>query len=71
MPVPAGAGQRPDVAQLVVGSRPPAVVVPAVVAIAAILTLAEASAMTGQSESLVKVNIHRGLRKLALMIEKE
>lgn len=35
------------------------------------LSIAEASAMTGQSESLVKVNIHRGLKKLAAMIEKE
>jgi RNA polymerase sigma-70 factor (ECF subfamily) len=35
------------------------------------LSIAEASAATGQSESLVKVNIHRGLKKLALLIEKE
>lgn len=35
------------------------------------LSIAEASEMTGQSESLVKVNIHRGLKKLAAMIEKE
>ena len=35
------------------------------------LSIAEASEMTGQSESLVKVNIHRGLKKLALLIEKE
>lgn len=35
------------------------------------LSIAEASAQTGQSESLVKVNIHRGLKKLALLIEKE
>lgn len=35
------------------------------------LSIAEASAMTGQSESLVKVNIHRGLKKLAPMIEEE
>lgn len=35
------------------------------------LSIAEASQMTGQSESLVKVNIHRGLKKLAAMIEKE
>ena len=34
------------------------------------LSIAEASAATGQSESLVKVNIHRGLKKLAHMIEK-
>ncbi|TAD74984.1 MAG: sigma-70 family RNA polymerase sigma factor [Sphingomonadales bacterium] len=35
------------------------------------LSISEASQATGQSESLVKVNIHRGLKKLALMIEKE
>jgi RNA polymerase sigma factor (sigma-70 family) len=35
------------------------------------LSIAEASEMTGQSESLVKVNIHRGLKKLAHMIEKD
>lgn len=35
------------------------------------LSIAEASAATGQSEALVKVNIHRGLKKLAHMIEKE
>lgn len=35
------------------------------------LSIAEASEKTGQSESLVKVNIHRGLKKLALLIEKE
>ena len=35
------------------------------------LTIAEASNASGQSESLVKVNIHRGLKKLATMIEKE
>lgn len=34
------------------------------------LSITEASARTGQSESLVKVNIHRGLRKLATLIEK-
>jgi RNA polymerase sigma-70 factor (ECF subfamily) len=34
------------------------------------LSVAEASAATGQSESLVKVNIHRGLKKLATMVEK-
>ena len=34
------------------------------------LSIAEASHATGQSESLVKVNIHRGLKKLAHMIEK-
>jgi RNA polymerase sigma-70 factor (ECF subfamily) len=35
------------------------------------MSIAEASAATGQSESLVKVNIHRGLKKLAHMIEKD
>ena len=35
------------------------------------LSINEASAMTGQSESLVKVNIHRGLRKLSSMVETE
>lgn len=35
------------------------------------LTISEASHASGQSESLVKVNIHRGLKKLATMIEKE
>lgn len=34
------------------------------------MSIAEASQATGQSESLVKVNIHRGLKKLAHMIEK-
>jgi RNA polymerase sigma-70 factor (ECF subfamily) len=34
------------------------------------LSVAEASEVSGQSESLVKVNIHRGLKKLAHMIEK-
>jgi RNA polymerase sigma factor (sigma-70 family) len=34
------------------------------------LTVAEAASACGQSESLVKVNIHRGLRKLAALIEK-
>lgn len=34
------------------------------------LSITEASARTGQSESLVKVNIHRGLKKLAALIEK-
>lgn len=33
-------------------------------------SIREASAMTGQSESLVKVNIHRGLKKLSALIEK-
>ena len=35
------------------------------------LSIAEASELTWQSESLVKVNIHRGLKKLAAIIEKE
>ncbi|MCX9148446.1 sigma-70 family RNA polymerase sigma factor [Erythrobacter sp. WG] len=35
------------------------------------LSIVEAAEKTGQSESLVKVNIHRGLKKLALLIEKE
>jgi RNA polymerase sigma factor (sigma-70 family) len=34
-------------------------------------SIAEASKASGQSESLVKVNIHRGLKKLAAMVEKE
>jgi RNA polymerase sigma-70 factor (ECF subfamily) len=34
------------------------------------LTVAEAASASGQSESLVKVNIHRGLKKLAALIEK-
>jgi len=34
-------------------------------------SIAEASRQSGQSESLVKVNIHRGIKKLAAMIEKE
>ncbi len=33
-------------------------------------SIREASEMTGQSESLVKVNIHRGLKKLASIVEK-
>lgn len=33
------------------------------------LSVAEASRTTGQSESLVKVNIHRGLKRLAALIE--
>ncbi len=35
------------------------------------LSIHEAAAMTGQSESLVKVNIHRGLKKLSSMVETE
>ena len=34
------------------------------------LSIAEASRSCGQSESLIKVNIHRGLKKLSAMIEK-
>lgn len=34
-------------------------------------SIAEAALATGQSQSLVKVNIHRGLKKLALMVERE
>ncbi|WP_432769750.1 MAG: sigma-70 family RNA polymerase sigma factor [Sphingopyxis sp.] len=34
-------------------------------------SIAEASHICGQSESLVKVNIHRGLKKLAGLIESE
>lgn len=34
------------------------------------LTVAEASRVCGQSESLVKVNIHRGLKRLTALIEK-
>lgn len=34
-------------------------------------SIAEASAASGQSESLVKVNIHRGLKRLAAMIERD
>lgn len=32
-------------------------------------TVAEAALITGQSESLVKVNVHRGLKKLAMLVE--
>lgn len=35
------------------------------------LSIHEAAVMTGQSESLVKVNIHRGLKKLSAMVETE
>ncbi|MBB6229479.1 RNA polymerase sigma-70 factor (ECF subfamily) [Polymorphobacter multimanifer] len=35
------------------------------------LSTAEASARLGQSESLLKVNVHRGLKKLASLIEDE
>ncbi|KTE07915.1 sigma-70 family RNA polymerase sigma factor [Sphingopyxis sp. H115] len=34
-------------------------------------SIAEASQICGQSESLVKVNIHRGLKKLAQLVESE
>lgn len=33
------------------------------------LSVTEAAARSGQSESLIKVNIHRGLRKLAALVE--
>ncbi len=35
------------------------------------LSMAEASAMLGQSESLVAVNVHRGLKRLSMMVEDE
>jgi RNA polymerase sigma factor (sigma-70 family) len=35
------------------------------------LSIAETCTLTGQSESLIKVNIHRGLKKLAALIESE
>jgi RNA polymerase sigma factor (sigma-70 family) len=35
------------------------------------LSIAEAAAYTGQSEPLVKVNIHRGIKKMATLIESE
>ena len=35
------------------------------------LSVSEAARATGQSESLVKVNIHRGLKRLAALIEKD
>jgi RNA polymerase sigma factor (sigma-70 family) len=34
-------------------------------------SVAEASRISGQSESLIKVNVHRGLRKLAALVESE
>lgn len=34
------------------------------------LSIREASEMIGQSESLVKVNIHRGLKRLSALVEK-
>ena len=34
------------------------------------LSISEAAESTGQSESLVKVNIHRGLKRLAALIER-
>ncbi len=34
------------------------------------LTVSEAAQASGQSESLIKVNIHRGLKRLTAMIEK-
>lgn len=35
------------------------------------LSTTEAAARLGQSESLVKVNVHRGLKKLAAMVEED
>ena len=35
------------------------------------LSTAEAAARLGQSESLVKVNVHRGLKKLAALVEED
>ena len=35
------------------------------------LSISEASAQSRQSESLIKVNIHRGLRKLVALVESE
>jgi RNA polymerase sigma factor (sigma-70 family) len=35
------------------------------------LSIAEAALRSGQSEPLVKVNIHRGLKKLATLVERE
>lgn len=35
------------------------------------LSIAEAAAASGQSESLVKVNIHRGLKRLATIVERD
>ena len=34
------------------------------------LSVSEASASTGQSESLIKVNIHRGIKRLAALVER-
>ena len=35
------------------------------------LSVADAALRTGQSESLVKVNIHRGIKRLAALIERD
>lgn len=35
------------------------------------LSTAEAAARLGQSESLIKVNVHRGLKRLAALVEEE
>lgn len=35
------------------------------------LSISETALMTGQSEALVKVNIHRGLKKLAALVESD
>ena len=34
------------------------------------LSISEASVSTGQSESLIKVNIHRGIKRLAALVER-
>ena len=34
------------------------------------LSISEAAASTGQSESLIKVNIHRGIKRLAALVER-
>jgi RNA polymerase sigma-70 factor (ECF subfamily) len=34
------------------------------------LSVAEAARRAGQSESLIKVNVHRGMKKLSLLVEK-
>jgi DNA-directed RNA polymerase specialized sigma24 family protein len=35
------------------------------------LSIIEAAAALGQSEALIKVNVHRGLKRLSLLIETE
>ena len=34
-------------------------------------SVAEAARICGQSETLVKVNVHRGLKRLAMLVESE